>query len=258
MNSCCRPDPRMRIRPRLPRARNRGRLSFGTVWILSAEGRVRLLFPTKGSGLDRRAAPARRRSRHENLGTDGAARHNRQTQSARQQKDSSTRQAKYRVRVRATPNLSTIPIPFSRRESVRRRRTRKRRKGNAMSYRKSHRKIMTVVAIAALGVACVSTDAAARRGGVAWRGGGGGGAVAWRGGVNRGGAVAWRGGVNRGGAVAWRGGVNRGGAIAVGGGPYWRPGVGAAVVGGAAIGAAAASSYYNAPQCGYYPYPPCY
>jgi hypothetical protein len=38
--------------------------------------------------------------------------------------------------------------------------------------------------------------------------------------------------------------------------------VAAGVVAGAAIGAAAArpyyNSYYNGPQCGYYPYPPCY
>jgi hypothetical protein len=30
-------------------------------------------------------------------------------------------------------------------------------------------------------------------------------------------------------------------------------------VGAAAVGAAAAGAYYyNTPQCGYYPYPPCY
>lgn len=34
--------------------------------------------------------------------------------------------------------------------------------------------------------------------------------------------------------------------------------VAAGVVAGAAVGAAAANSYYNQPQCGYYPLPPCY
>jgi hypothetical protein len=33
-------------------------------------------------------------------------------------------------------------------------------------------------------------------------------------------------------------------------------GVGAAAVGAAAAGAY--GSYYNAPRCGYHPYPPCY
>jgi hypothetical protein len=103
----------------------------------------------------------------------------------------------------------------------------------------SYRKAISLAAVAALGIACVATEAFAAR---AARGG----AVAVRGG-----AVGARGGVAyRGGAVAARGGYyNRG---------YYRPGVGAAaVVGGAAIGAAAAYPYYNQ-QCGYYPYPRCY
>jgi hypothetical protein len=87
----------------------------------------------------------------------------------------------------------------------------------------SARALISVALVATLGIACVSTEALAYRGG--YRGG-----------------VAWRGGVNRG-AVAWRGGVYRPGV-----------GVGAAAIGAAAVGAA----YYNRPQCGYYPYPPCY
>jgi hypothetical protein len=117
------------------------------------------------------------------------------------------------------------------------------KEGNVMSYRK----VISLAAVAALGIACVATEAFAAR---AARGG----AVAVRGG-----AVGARGGVAyRGGAVAARGGVAyRGGAVAARGG-YYRPGVGAAaVVGGAAIGAAAAYPYYNQ-QCGYYPYPRCY
>ena len=66
------------------------------------------------------------------------------------------------------------------------------------------------------------------------------------------------------GVGVYRGGVNRG---VVYRGGYYRPGVavgiGAAAVGAAALGAAAAGAYYApgyyvAPQCGYYPYPPCY
>jgi hypothetical protein len=101
----------------------------------------------------------------------------------------------------------------------------------------SYRKVVSLAAVAALGLACVATEAFAAR-------------------AVRGGAVAVRGGVAyRGGAVAARGGYyNRG---------YYRPGVGAAaVVGGAAIGAAAAypyyNNYYNSQPCGYYPYPRCY
>lgn len=53
----------------------------------------------------------------------------------------------------------------------------------------------------------------------------------------------------------------------VGGGYYHAPAyhgawygapVAAGVAAGAVIGAAAANSYYNPPQCGYYPLPPCY
>jgi hypothetical protein len=91
----------------------------------------------------------------------------------------------------------------------------------------SLRAVISVALVSTLGIACVSTDA-----------------LAWRGGVYRGGGVAVRAGAYRGGAVAWRGGA------------YVRPGVGvgAAAVGAAAVGAA----YYGRPACGYYPYPPCY
>lgn len=96
-------------------------------------------------------------------------------------------------------------------------------KGTIMSIRT----VISVALVATIGIACVSTDA-----------------LAWRGGVHRGG-VAWRGGVDRG-AVAWRGGAYRG--------VY--PGL---AVGAAAVGAGAAARYYNgSPACGYYPYPPCY
>lgn len=95
----------------------------------------------------------------------------------------------------------------------------------------SYRTLMSLTAAAIVGIACVSTDALAYRG---VRGG-----VAVRGGVYRGG-VAVRGG--------YRGGVYRG--------AYVRRGVG---LGAAAVGAAvAAPYYYGRPQCGYYPYPPCY
>ena len=39
---------------------------------------------------------------------------------------------------------------------------------------------------------------------------------------------------------------------------YGGAGVAAGVAAGAALGAAAAAPYYGYPQCGYYPYPPCY
>lgn len=79
----------------------------------------------------------------------------------------------------------------------------------------------------------------------------------------RGGVAVYRGGGVYRGAGVYRGGYYRGGYY---GGPYvrrgWGYGVGAAAVGAAAVGAAAAyGSYpygYYAPQCGYYPYPPCY
>jgi hypothetical protein len=92
--------------------------------------------------------------------------------------------------------------------------------------------IISLAVAAVLGVACVSDAFAARavRGGGIYHG-------------NRG-TVAWRGG-------AYRGGAYRGG--------YVGRGVGAAAVGAAAVGAGAAAHYYNGrPQCGYYPYPPCY
>lgn len=47
-------------------------------------------------------------------------------------------------------------------------------------------------------------------------------------------------------ATVYNGAWYRGGAVATG------------VVAGAAVGAAAANPYYYPPQCGYYPYPPCY
>src|SRR6516225_1357839 len=96
------------------------------------------------------------------------------------------------------------------------------KEGNAMTYGR----VISLAAVAALGIACVASEALAARA-VAGRGG----AVAARGGAvgYRGGAVATRG-------VAYRGGAYRGGYY---GGRYYRPGVAAAaVVGGAAVGAA--------------------
>jgi hypothetical protein len=89
----------------------------------------------------------------------------------------------------------------------------------------SYRTIISLALATTIGVACVSTDALAYRG------------------VYRGGGVRVGGGV-------YRGGVYRG--------AYVRRGVGVGV-GAAAVGAAvAAPYYYGRPQCGYYPYPPCY
>jgi hypothetical protein len=91
----------------------------------------------------------------------------------------------------------------------------------------SRRTIISSAISAIVGIACIatiSTDALAYRAGVG------------RVGVHHGGVH--RGGVYRGAAV------RRGVAV----------GVGAAAVGAAAAGA----YYYNTPQCGYYPYPPCY
>ena len=86
----------------------------------------------------------------------------------------------------------------------------------------TYRTVASIAAAAILGIACISTDALAYRGG---------GRVGHVGGVHRG-------GVYRGAAV------RRG--VAVG-------------VGAAAVGAAAAGAYYQQPYaCGYYPYPPCY
>jgi hypothetical protein len=83
----------------------------------------------------------------------------------------------------------------------------------------SYRIIISMAAAAILGIACISTDALAR------------------------------GGARAGGARVHAGGVHAGGVYHRG---YVRPGV--------AVGAAAvrAGTYYNAAQCGYEPYPPCY
>lgn len=92
----------------------------------------------------------------------------------------------------------------------------------------SYRTVISIAVAAILGIACVSTDALAYRGG---------------------GRV---GGVHAGGA--YRGGAYRGG--------YARRGVGVGIglgIGAAAVGAAvAAPYYYNRGACGYYPYPACY
>jgi hypothetical protein len=127
----------------------------------------------------------------------------------------------------------------------------------------SMRRVISLAAVAALGIACVSADAFAAR--VAARGG----AV----GV-RGGAVGVRGGAIgvRGGAVAYRGGLGyRGGLY---GGGYYRPGLGlaaGAVVGGAIVNpngagtegvtTSAYCAYGNGYGCGYgsgYGYNPGY
>ena len=101
----------------------------------------------------------------------------------------------------------------------------------------SYRSVVSVAAAAILGIACISTDALAYRGGVR------------AGGVRVGGVHA--GGVRVGGV--YHGGAYRGAYVHRG------VGVGAAVVGAAAVGAAvAAPRYYNNVACGYYPYPPCY
>jgi len=87
----------------------------------------------------------------------------------------------------------------------------------------SYRAVVCAVAVI-LGIACISTDALAHRGGVR------------AGGVHVG-------GVHRGGA--YRGAdVRRGVGV----------GIGAAAVGAAVI----APGYYNSAICGYYPNPPCY
>jgi len=92
----------------------------------------------------------------------------------------------------------------------------------------TYRTVISIAAAAVLGVACVSTD-----------------------------AMAYRGGVRAGGARV--GGVYRGGAYR---GAYAGRGVGVGVgvgVGAAAVGAAiAAPRYYDSVVCGYYPNPPCY
>jgi hypothetical protein len=92
----------------------------------------------------------------------------------------------------------------------------------------SYRTVISIAAAALLGVACISTDALAYRGGVRM------------------------GGVRAGGFHA---GVYRGGAYR---GAYVRRGVGVGI-GAAAVGAAViAPRYYNSAVCGYYPNPPCY
>jgi hypothetical protein len=90
-----------------------------------------------------------------------------------------------------------------------------RRKETPMSYRT----VISITVAAILGIACVSTD-----------------------------ALAYRGGVRA-------GGVHVGGAYR---GAYVRRGVGVGI-GAAAVGAAVvAPHYYNRAACGYYPNPPCY
>jgi hypothetical protein len=118
------------------------------------------------------------------------------------------------------------------------------------------RRVISLAAVAALGIACVSADAFAAR--VAARGG----AVGVRGGAVgvRGGAVAYRGG------LGYRGGLYGGG--------YYRPGLGlaaGAVVGGAIVNpngagtegvtTSAYCAYGNGYGCGYgsgYGYNPGY
>ena len=87
----------------------------------------------------------------------------------------------------------------------------------------SYRTVISIAVAAILGIACVSTD-----------------------------ALAYRGGARVGGARV--GGVYRGGAYR---GAYVHRGVGVGI-GAAAVGAAViAPRYYNS-ACGYYPNPPCY
>jgi hypothetical protein len=93
----------------------------------------------------------------------------------------------------------------------------------------SYRAVMSIAVAAILGIACISTDA-----------------LAYRGGSRVGGVRA--GGVHVGGG--YRGGAYRG--------AYVRRGVGVGI-GAAAVGAAViAPRYYNSAACGYYPNPPCY
>ncbi len=107
----------------------------------------------------------------------------------------------------------------------------------------SHRQLISLVAVAALGIVNVSTDAFARAAGR-------GGAVASRGAVGvRGGAVANRGAVGVGGGIAYRG---RGYAGGVYRGGYYRPGVGLAA--GAVVGGAIAASQYGGYGYGGYGY----
>ena len=96
----------------------------------------------------------------------------------------------------------------------------------------SSRTLIAAAAALVVGVASLSTDALAFRGGAR--------------GVGHVGHYGNRGRYGYHGGYAYRRG--------------WRPGVGvgAAAVGAAALGAAAAGSYYNSAACGDYPNPPCY
>ena len=95
-----------------------------------------------------------------------------------------------------------------------------------MSSRLISSRAIVAAAALALGLASLSTEALAFRGGAR--------------GAYHGGRYGYHGG------YAYRRG-------------YWRPGVGVgAAAAGAAVGAAAAGSYYNRAACGYYPNPPCY
>jgi hypothetical protein len=98
-----------------------------------------------------------------------------------------------------------------------------------------YRQMVSLAAVAILGIMCVSAEAFAARG--AARGG----AVAHRGAVGvRGGAIAHRGAVGVGGGIAYRG-PGYGGGVYRGG--YYRPGVGIAA--GAVVGGAIAASQYG-------------
>jgi len=86
----------------------------------------------------------------------------------------------------------------------------------------SYRTVISIAAAVTLGIACISTDA-----------------LAYRGGARVGGV--YRGGAYRGGYARRRVGVGVG------------VGIGAAAVGAAIV----APRYYNSIGCGYYPNPPC-
>jgi hypothetical protein len=103
----------------------------------------------------------------------------------------------------------------------------------------SHRQMIFLAAVAALGMTCASAEAFARGGHA------GGGAVAHRGAVGvGGGAAGYRGAVGvGGGAIGYRGGVNGWGH------DYYRPGVGLAA--GAVVGGAIAASQYGYGGYGY-------
>ena len=93
--------------------------------------------------------------------------------------------------------------------------------------------VISIVAAAIFGIACISTDAFAFRGGAR---------------SGRVGAAGMHAGMHAG---VYHGGAYRG--------SYGRRGWGVgAAVGAAAVGAAVAAPYYNSTQCGYSPYPPCY